>query len=182
MPVNSAISPSSCAKIFPAILDHSPDDSDDHAQKSSDSVVQDSSLQCVSRPFENISVLIAEDNKVNQEVLLRMLKLEGISNMIVAKDGFEAVNAVKAQMQDKKSFDIIFMDIQMPNLDGKQATEIIRNELHYQGTIIAVSAFTDHSNIEDCLAVGMNHFLAKPLRRPQLHSLLEDLQNWRPSE
>jgi len=182
MPVNSAISPSSCAKIFPAILDHSPDDSDDHAQKSSDSVVQDSSLQCVSRPFENISVLIAEDNKVNQEVLLRMLKLEGISNMIVAKDGFEAVNAVKAQIQDKKSFDIIFMDIQMPNLDGKQATEIIRNELHYQGTIIAVSAFTDHSNIEDCLAVGMNHFLAKPLRRPQLHSLLEDLQNWRPSE
>jgi osomolarity two-component system sensor histidine kinase SLN1 len=182
MPVHPAISPSGCSKIFPVISDHSPDDNNDHAQKLSNSDVQNSNPRGVSRPFNNISVLIAEDNKVNQEVLLKMLKLEGIRNMKVAKDGVEAVNAVKTQMQDKKSFDIIFMDIQMPNLDGKQATEIIRNELYYQGTIIAVSAFTDHSNIEDCLAVGMNHFLAKPLRRPQLHSLLEDLQNWCPSE
>lgn len=127
--------------------------------------------------FKDLSVLIAEDNRVNQEVLVKMLKLEGLSNVRVAKDGVEAVQAVKESLKKSFCFDIIFMDIQMPNLDGKQATEIIRNELNYRGTIIAVSAFTDHSNIDDCLAVGMDHFLGKPLRRPQLHSLLEGLQS-----
>lgn len=125
--------------------------------------------------FADLSVLIAEDNKVNQEVLVKMLKLEGLSNVRVAKDGLEAVNAVKEC--SVRPFDVIFMDIQMPHLDGKQATEIIRKELNFTGVIIAVSAFTDSSNIEDCLAVGMEHFLAKPLRRPQLHSLLLSLQN-----
>ena len=65
----------------------------------------------------------------------------------------------------------------MPILDGIQATEIIRKELAFTGTIIAVSAFTDTSNIDECLAVGMDHFLAKPLRRPQLHSLLRTLDH-----
>lgn len=129
-----------------------------------------------SNSFNDLSVLIAEDNRVNQEVLLRMLKLEGLSTVRVAKDGLEAVNAVKEAQSNGSRFDIIFMDIQMPNLDGKQATEVIRKDLNYSGTIIAVSAFTDNSNIDDCLAVGMDHFLAKPLRRPQLHSLLAALE------
>lgn len=133
-----------------------------------------------SNSFNDLSVLIAEDNRVNQEVLLRMLKLEGLSTVRVAKDGLEAVNAVKEAQNNGSRFDIIFMDIQMPNLDGKQATEVIRKDLNYNGTIIAVSAFTDNSNIEDCLAVGMDHFLAKPLRRPQLHSLLAALENREP--
>lgn len=120
----------------------------------------------------DLSVLIAEDNRVNQEVLVKMLKLEGVAKIEVAKDGLEAVRSIKKRASTGHHFDIIFMDIQMPNLDGKQATEIIRKELQYEGIIIAVSAFTDSSNINDCLSVGMNHFLAKPLRRPQLHSLL----------
>lgn len=127
--------------------------------------------------FSKLSVLIAEDNRVNQEVLVRMLKLEGLQNVTVAKNGSEAVEAVKARVGTGSSFDIIFMDIQMPILDGIQATEIIRKELAFTGTIIAVSAFTDKSNIDECLAVGMDHFLAKPLRRPQLHSLLIDLDH-----
>jgi osomolarity two-component system sensor histidine kinase SLN1 len=127
--------------------------------------------------FSKLSVLIAEDNRVNQEVLVRMLKLEGLQNVTVAKNGSEAVEAVKVRVGTGSSFDIIFMDIQMPILDGIQATEVIRKELAFTGTIIAVSAFTDTSNIDECLAVGMDHFLAKPLRRPQLHSLLIDLDH-----
>lgn len=127
--------------------------------------------------FSKLSVLIAEDNRVNQEVLLRMLKLEGLQNVTVAKDGSEAVEAVKSCVEKDTAFDIIFMDIQMPILDGIQATEIIRKDFAFKGTIIAVSAFTDTSNIDECLAVGMDHFLAKPLRRPQLHSLLIDLNH-----
>lgn len=129
------------------------------------------------RSHTDLSVLIAEDNLVNQEVLVKMLKLEGVVNVKVAVDGMEAVEAVKNFSSNEKSFDIIFMDIQMPNLDGKQATEIIRRELAYKGTIIAVSAFADGSNIDDCLRVGMNDFLSKPLRRQRLRSLLMDFQN-----
>lgn len=129
----------------------------------------------------DLSLLIAEDNRVNQEVMVRMLKLEGLTNIKVAKDGLEAVNAVKSSLESGVLFDIIFMDIQMPNLDGKQATTVIRTELHYSGTIIAVSAYSDDTNIDSCLQVGMNYFLPKPLRRPQLHSLLCDLDPSPPS-
>ncbi|ANB11429.1 Sln1p [Sugiyamaella lignohabitans] len=120
-----------------------------------------------------VSVLVAEDNKVNQEVMIRMLKLEGIENITIANDGLEAIAKLNAALADSgKGYDIIFMDVQMPNLDGIEATKNIRNDIHFNGPIVAVSAFADSSNIDDCLSAGMNHFLAKPLRRPHLHRLL----------
>uniref|UniRef100_A0A060TCE8 histidine kinase n=1 Tax=Blastobotrys adeninivorans TaxID=409370 RepID=A0A060TCE8_BLAAD len=122
-----------------------------------------------------IKVLVAEDNKVNQEVMLRMLKLEGIENVSIANDGLEAVSLVREASHNDEKFDIIFMDVQMPNLDGRQATTIIREDLRYEGVIVAVSAFADNSNVNDCLACGMNSFLAKPLRRPHLRKMLQDV-------
>lgn len=118
------------------------------------------------------NVLVAEDNKVNQVVMIRMLKLEGIENVAIANDGLEAVELVKKSVEEDRPFDIIFMDIQMPNLDGHQAAKIVKTELNYEGPIVAVSAFADASNIDDSLAAGMDHFLAKPLKRPHLHKLL----------
>lgn len=123
------------------------------------------------RPF---SVLVAEDNKVNQEVLIRMLKLEGIDKVSIANDGLEAVEHMR---NPDNQFDVVFMDVQMPVMDGIEATKVIRNELHFNGLIIAVSAFADSSNVDNCLAVGMNHFLAKPLARPHLHRLLSSLSS-----
>lgn len=124
----------------------------------------------------NFRVLIAEDNKVNQEVMLKMLRLEGITCVEVAKDGLEAVEAVsKTKASGKAEFDVILMDIQMPNLDGIQATERIRQELEYKGPIIAVSAYADNSNIDRCHLAGMNDFLAKPIKRKQLSNMLSDL-------
>lgn len=121
------------------------------------------------------NVLVAEDNKVNQVVMIRMLKLEGIENVSIANDGLEAVELVKKSIKEDKPFDIIFMDIQMPNLDGRQAAKIVKTELNYDGPVVAVSAFADASNIDDSLAAGMDHFLAKPLKRPHLHRLLLQL-------
>jgi osomolarity two-component system sensor histidine kinase SLN1 len=60
----------------------------------------------------------------------------------------------------------------MPIMDGREASKLIRAELGFQGPIVAVSAYADSTNMNDCLAVGMDHFLAKPLRRPDLHRLL----------
>lgn len=120
-------------------------------------------------------VLIVEDNHVNKEVMTRMLNLEGIRDVTVAVDGLKAVEAVEAILAQGEMFDVIFMDVQMPVMDGREATRIIRSKLGYTNPIIAVSAYADQSNINDCLATGMETFLAKPLKRPQLREVLVNL-------
>lgn len=105
-----------------------------------------------------IRVLVAEDNKVNQEVVLRMLKLEDIYDVTVANDGQEALDMIKASMGSDAPFNLIFMDVQMPNVDGLQSTRLIR-EIGYQAPIVALTAFAEESNIKDCMDSGMNYFL-----------------------
>jgi osomolarity two-component system sensor histidine kinase SLN1 len=119
-----------------------------------------------------IRVLVAEDNAVNQEVVLRMLKLEDIYDVTVAKDGQEAYDMVKAAMSEGNKFDLIFMDIQMPNLDGLESTRLIR-QMGYSAPIVALSAFAEESNIKDCMESGMDMFLSKPIRRPALKQVLK---------
>lgn len=125
----------------------------------------------------SIRILIAEDNRVNQEVMVRMLKLEGLENVDVVCDGCEAVEAVRKACSgsDEKPYDMILMDIQMPKMDGREASRVIRSEFGFDRPIVAVSAYADSANINDCIAVGMDHFLAKPIRRPDLHHLLMSL-------
>ncbi|KAK6345755.1 Histidine kinase [Orbilia javanica] len=120
---------------------------------------------------KNVRVLVAEDNKINQEVVIRMLKLERIENITLADDGIEAVDRIKEAIKSNLAFHIVFMDVQMPNLDGLESTRIIR-ELGYSAPIIALSALTEESNIKECLESGMNYFLAKPIRRPALKHVL----------
>ncbi|KAG9854719.1 putative histidine kinase HHK5p, partial [Aureobasidium melanogenum] len=122
-----------------------------------------------------IRVLVAEDNKVNQEVVLRMLKLEDIYDVTVAKDGQEALDFVKESMTapGRSPYNLIFMDVQMPNLDGLQSTRLIR-EMGYDAPIVALTAFAEESNVKDCLDSGMNYFLSKPIRRPALKKVLKE--------
>ncbi|KAI4731338.1 putative histidine kinase HHK5p [Aureobasidium sp. EXF-10728] len=122
-----------------------------------------------------IRVLVAEDNKVNQEVVLRMLKLEDIYDVTVAKDGQEALDFVKESMTvpGRHPYNLIFMDVQMPNLDGLQSTRLIR-DLGYDAPIVALTAFAEESNVKDCLESGMNYFLSKPIRRPALKKVLKE--------
>lgn len=127
-----------------------------------------------------IRVLVAEDNAVNQEVVLRMLKLEEIYDVTVAKDGQEALDLVKESMgfgsqpsQSRRPFNLIFMDVQMPNLDGLQSTKLIR-ECGFNAPIVALTAFAEESNVKDCMESGMNYFLSKPIRRPALKKVLKE--------
>lgn len=128
--------------------------------------------QAVNQPAHRIRVLVAEDNKTNQEVVLRMLKLEEIYDVTVARDGQEALDLVKESMHHAP-FNLVLMDVQMPTMDGLQSTRLIR-EIGYRAPIVALTAFSEESNIRDCLDSGMDFFLSKPIRRPQLKKVLKE--------
>ncbi|KAI0406016.1 osmosensing histidine protein kinase SLN1 [Xylaria palmicola] len=119
-----------------------------------------------------LRVLVAEDNPTNIEVVSRMLKLEDVYDVTIAKDGQEAYDMVKANMENDTHFDLIFMDIQMPNVDGLQSTRLIR-KMGYSAPIVALTAFSDESNVKNCIESGMNEFLSKPIRRPALKRVLK---------
>jgi osomolarity two-component system, sensor histidine kinase SLN1 len=119
-----------------------------------------------------LRVLVADDNSTNIEVVSRMLKLEDVYDVTIAKDGQEAYDLVKANMDAKQHFDLIFMDIQMPNLDGLQSTRLIR-KMGYSAPIVALTAFSEESNVKECMESGMDEFLSKPIKRPALKQVLQ---------
>ncbi|OCL01997.1 hypothetical protein AOQ84DRAFT_305546 [Glonium stellatum] len=121
---------------------------------------------------DKVKVLVAEDNKTNQEVVLRMLKLEDIYDVTVAKDGQEALDKVKESMESRNPYNLIFMDVQMPNLDGLQSTRLIRQS-GFSAPIVALTAYAEESNVKECLDSGMDYFLSKPIRRPALKHVLK---------
>ncbi|KAK6335768.1 Histidine kinase [Orbilia blumenaviensis] len=120
----------------------------------------------------SIKVLVAEDNRVNIQVIKKMLKLEAVSDITLAEDGALAVARVTEALAIGKKFDIIFMDIQMPNMDGLQATKAIR-EMGYTSAICALTAFAEQSNVKECFDAGMDYFLAKPVKKNELRKVLQ---------
>ena len=122
--------------------------------------------------LQHMRILVAEDNMVNQEVIKRMLKLEGFVNITMAANGADAVELVKESYEKLEMFDLIFMDVQMPKIDGLLATKMIRNNLQFQKPIIALTAFADESNVKECLNAGMSGFLSKPIRRTNLRQII----------
>ena len=108
--------------------------------------------------FSKLNVLLVEDNPVNQKVAAEILRLGGIEPEI-APNGLAAVAAVK-----DGHFDLVLMDIQMPEMDGRATTTVIRNELGLADLpIIAMTAHTMAGDRDKCLAVGMNDYVAKPI-------------------
>src|SRR5271170_1796328 len=95
-----------------------------------------------------------------------------VSDVTIAKDGQEALDKVRASMESGERFHLIFMDVQMPNLDGIQSTKLIR-EMGFSAPIVALTAFAEKSNEEECMACGMDYFLPKPIRRPALKQVLK---------
>lgn len=124
--------------------------------------------------LSHLNIMVAEDNSVNQEVIKRMLKLEGFSNITMAANGAEAVDLVKNSYNTLNFYDLIFMDVQMPKMDGLTATKIIRNNLQFKKPIIALTAFADESNVKECLNCGMSGFLSKPIKRANLRKIVTE--------
>lgn len=117
-------------------------------------------------------ILVAEDNLINQDVIRRMLKLEGIKDIEMAMNGEQAVYRVEESIRAGLSYDIVFLDIQMPRMDGLQACRIIRNQLAYEYPIVALTAYADQDSARQCFEAGMDNFLEKPIRREKLYNIL----------
>ena len=116
---------------------------------------------------ENLKVLIAEDNKVNQTVATKMLKKLGIEATVVS-NGRLAVEQVS-----RSTFDIVLMDVQMPVMDGIEATSMIREQADVQQPkIIALTANALVEDRERCLAAGMDDFITKPIRLEDLRTAI----------
>jgi CheY-like chemotaxis protein len=117
---------------------------------------------------EHFNILVAEDNPVNQKIAQRMLKHLGYP-VDIAANGLEALQAL-----ERKFYNIILMDIQMPEMDGLEATRIIRQRLsaEEQPRIIAVTAHALDYSREMCIDAGMDDYIAKPVQKDELAEVL----------
>jgi CheY-like chemotaxis protein len=119
----------------------------------------------------NLRILLAEDNLVNQKVMLRMLSKLGYSADAVA-DGKEVLQALERQ-----HYDVVLMDVQMPEMDGIEATREIRQKWQATGPkIIAITAHALEGDRERCIESGMDSYIAKPVKMEELRAVLEGCQ------
>jgi CheY-like chemotaxis protein/HPt (histidine-containing phosphotransfer) domain-containing protein len=116
-------------------------------------------------------ILLAEDHPINQKLARRLLEQMG-HEVVVADDGVKAV-----QLSDQQSFDIIFMDVQMPVMNGFDATHEIRSRDRARGHYTPIVAMTAHAMAGDrerCLAVGMDGYVSKPITRAALEQAIKE--------
>lgn len=110
------------------------------------------------QPAERPKILLAEDNEINQEVALNILAEMDV-DVVVVNDGLEALEKVK-----QESFSLILMDLQMPVMDGFEATRLIKSmPEHRKIPIIAMTAHAMQGDRDKCLAMGMDDYLPKPI-------------------
>lgn len=126
----------------------------------------------ITQPPRALRILVAEDNKINQKIMLNLLTRLGYQADLVA-DGAQAVEAALRQ-----TYDLILMDVQMPNLDGLEATRAIRE--YFSGlTQPQIFAVTAHGTTDDhakCTQAGMNGYLTKPLTKEVLSRTLAEVE------
>ena len=121
---------------------------------------------------QTLNVLLVEDNRVNQSLALHMLKKFGHTTD-VAMNGTEAVEAAKS-----KRYDVILMDIQMPEMDGTEATRLIRTFEATQGRhtpVVAMTAYAMVGDREKFIAAGMDDYISKPISRERLREVLRGI-------
>jgi two-component system, sensor histidine kinase len=139
---------------------------------SEDEPPRTSSHRPVSSPvvggWKSHRILIAEDTRANQFLLRRLLEPFG-PTLVLVDDGKEALDAIAS---DPEPFDIVLMDMHMPNVDGYEATRILR-QADYRGVIIAITAAAMAGDAQKCLTVGCDDYVTKPFHRRSLLQKIE---------
>jgi CheY-like chemotaxis protein len=115
-----------------------------------------------------LRLLVAEDNPINQKLILRVLNKLGYKQIEVAQNGLEAVEKFNEQF-----YDMILMDVQMPEMDGLEATRLIRLKQYHQPVIISMTANAMQGDREECMKAGMDDYISKPVKLEALVTLLE---------
>ena len=116
-----------------------------------------------------LRLLVAEDNPMNQKIVRKLLSKLGYESKVVS-DGKEALDELSQQR-----YDLVFMDVQMPGMDGLEATKMIRLCLDIQPVIIAMTANTMQGDRDSCLQAGMDDYISKPI---EMEELLTQLEKW----
>ncbi len=116
-----------------------------------------------------MNILLAEDNQVNQLVMQRLLTKRG-HHVTIAANG-----RIACDLAQQQRFDLIFMDVQMPEMDGFEATAEIRrwqNQHHRRTPIVALTAHAMSGDQERCIAAGMDNYMTKPIIPAELDEML----------
>jgi signal transduction histidine kinase/CheY-like chemotaxis protein/ligand-binding sensor domain-containing protein len=147
-----------------------PTDQQKHEKIKSDNVnIKETKLHSDFSLSYPLNILIAEDNPVNQKLAIRVLQKLGYEPHL-AQNGREAVDEVEQVV-----FDVVLMDVQMPEMDGLQATQVIRKTSRNQPIIIAITANAMAEDRDTCLKAGMDDYISKPMK---LEVLMAVLQKW----
>ncbi|MGN6394960.1 MAG: two-component regulator propeller domain-containing protein [Mucilaginibacter sp.] len=117
-----------------------------------------------------LNILVAEDNPINQKMILKVLEKLGY-DAALATTGREVI-----QMLDNKYYDLILMDVQMPEMDGLEATRYIREHVNKQPVIIAMTANAMVEDREICLKAGMDNYISKPVKIETLITMLRETE------
>jgi CheY-like chemotaxis protein/nitrogen-specific signal transduction histidine kinase len=128
----------------------------------------------VEKPIQPLKILVAEDNEVNRVLMQRVLTRAGHS-VVPVVNGKLAIEALKAE-----SFDVVLMDVHMPEVDGLEATQAIRAREALEGghvPIVALTALAIKGDADRCLAAGMDAYLSKPLNTVALNELLSRISS-----
>jgi two-component system, sensor histidine kinase and response regulator len=123
-----------------------------------------------SDPAKSLHILLAEDNAINQKLAVRLLEKRG-HHVTVVGNGRDALSAL-----EKRSFDLVLMDVQMPEMDGLKATSLLREKekatVHRQ-PVVAMTALVMKGDRERCIEAGMDGYLSKPIRPQELDQVLD---------
>jgi PAS domain S-box-containing protein len=138
--------------------------------KKDDGMITQTSLLAARSSDQFLNILLAEDNEINQKLAMRMLQKRG-HRVVLAANGREAVESVA-----RSHYDLVLMDVQMPEMDGIQATITIRAAEADSGSrvpIVAMTALVMKGDRERCLAADMDGYLSKPIRPQELDAVLD---------
>jgi CheY-like chemotaxis protein len=158
------------SELLKAILESVgvPGVSEGASKSKSECTTQEAASQ--NRARRPLRVLLAEDNAVNQELAVRLLEKMG-HKVVLAENGTSAVNAF-----EREAFDVILMDVQMPEMDGLTAAATIREKEKKRGSHIPIVALTAHASREDrdrCLEAGMDAYLSKPINGKEFSQVID---------